>query len=106
MPARKNPTRRTNNPSTSSTSSTADMTASQQVEDVEVVEGRPQLPLYTWDMNDGLYRNFDRLGGLLASLPGLQLYQTAEGEGLIHVASDKVRRMTTAKDLAPRLIDN
>jgi hypothetical protein len=91
-------------PSTSPTSSTVKATASPQVDHVEVVEAR--LPHFIWDMNEGLYKNFDRLGRLLASLPGLQLYQTAEGEGLIHVTCDKVRRIATAKELAPMLIDN
>jgi hypothetical protein len=95
-----------NSSPTTTTSSTRNVSNSTPVEDVEVVEDRPQLPLYTWDMNDGLYRNFDRLGQLLASLPGLQLYQTTENDGLIHVASDKVRRIATAKELAPLLIDN
>ena len=53
--------------------------------------GTRTSPPFVWDMNEGLHRNFDELGGLLASMPGLQLYQTAEGDGLIHVAGEKVR---------------
>src|SRR5262249_50772949 len=82
--------------STSSTSST----------DVEDVEGCPKPPRYLWDMNEGLHRNCDQLGDLLASLPNLQLYRTAEGDGLIQVDREKVRRIATAKELAPLLIDN
>jgi hypothetical protein len=57
-------------------------------------------------MNAGLNKNFDQLGQLLASLPDLQLYRTAEGNGLIQVDGEKVRRITTAKELAPILIDH
>jgi hypothetical protein len=57
-------------------------------------------------MNEGLHKNFDQLGQLLASLPDLQLYRTDEGEGLIRVEGEKVRRISTAKELAPLLIDN
>ena len=91
--------------STSPTSSAAKASAS-HVEDVVVVVDHRKLPIYTWDMNEGLYKNFDQLGQLLASLPDLRLFQTAEGDGLIHVASDRVRRIAKAKELVPLLIDN
>jgi hypothetical protein len=57
-------------------------------------------------MNEGLYKNFDQLGHLLPSLPNLQLYRTAEGDGLIQVDGEKVRRIATAKELSPLLIDH
>lgn len=114
----------------SSTSSTSSTPKASPVEDVVVVEHRPQLPPYIrgkiveygeklprylwhtnvppfiWDMNEGLHKNFEELGGLLASLPALQLYQTAESDGLVHVASERIGQVITAKELAPLLIDN
>lgn len=56
-------------------------------------------------MEAGLDKNFRQLGRLLASL-NLQLYQAADGGGLIQVDGGKVRRIATAKDLAPMLIDS
>jgi len=56
-------------------------------------------------MEAGLDRNFRKLGRLLSSL-NLHLYQAADGGGLIQVDGSKVRRIATAKELAPMLIDS
>src|SRR4051812_17571659 len=74
-------------------------------ESVEGVEGRRKLPQYHWQMEAGLGKNFRQLGRLLASLT-LQLYQAADGGGLIQVDGGKIRRIATAKELAPLLIDH
>jgi hypothetical protein len=92
--------------SKASTTSTRNVDYDSHVKVVEGGEGRPKLPNFTWNMNDGLGTNFNKLGRLLASLPGLQLYETAEGQGLIYVEGDRVRRIASAKELAPLLIDN
>ena len=74
------------------------------VEGVEAVEGRSRKPKYVWKMEDGLDRNFRRVGRLLASL-GLQLFQHPDG-GLLLVEDGQARRILSAKELAPLLIDN
>jgi len=84
MSARKVPK---NSATISSTSSTGTAAASPQVEHVEDVDARPS---YVWDMNDGLPKNFDRLGELLSKLPRLQLFQNTDGDGLIYVDGARV----------------
>jgi len=55
-------------------------------------------------MEAGLDRNFHQVGKLLASL-NLQLYQHRDG-GLLLVEGVQARHITSAKELAPLLIDN
>lgn len=74
------------------------------VEAVEGVEGLSLKPNYQWQMEAGLDRNFSQVGKLLMSL-GLPLYQHPDG-GLILVNEGRPRRIATAKELAPMLIDN
>lgn len=70
---------------------------------VEEVEGHGQKPEFVWRMENGLDRNFQRLGELLAShCP--HLYCHPDG-GLVLIEHDRPRRITTAKELAPFLID-
>lgn len=84
-------------PSTPSTSSTS-------VESVEAVEGHAGKPKYCWQMEAGLDRNFQHVGKLLASL-SLHLYQHPDG-GVLRVENGQAHRITSAKELAPLLIDN
>jgi hypothetical protein len=96
--------RREKRPSSSSTPSTA----KREVEDVEAVEGlprrkKPKKPEYHWQMEAGLDRNFVGVGELLKSLK-MPLYEHAEG-GLIFVEGGRPHRITSAKELAPFLID-
>ena len=72
---------------------------------VEAVEGRRKLPHFDWHMEAGLDKNFRKLGTLLARL-NLELYQAADGDGLLLVDNGTVHRIATAKDLSPLLIDN
>lgn len=55
-------------------------------------------------MGDGLDRNFTLLGSLLASL-GLPLFRHAEGGLILVEDGDRIRRLRSAKELAPLLID-
>ncbi|MBL8797208.1 MAG: hypothetical protein JNM56_25120 [Planctomycetia bacterium] len=71
---------------------------------VEGVEGKRGKPEYHWQMEAGLDKNFSRLGKLLAGL-GLPLYRHPDG-GLLFVEDNRPRRITTAKELAPLLIDH
>ena len=57
-------------------------------------------------MNEGAYKNCQQLGKLLDSLPNLQLYQSADGDGLIQIVDGKVRRIATATDLGTLLMDH
>jgi hypothetical protein len=56
-------------------------------------------------MANGAAQNAHKLGALLASMP-LQLYQTAEGDGLLQIDGDRVRRITDARQLNTLLMDN
>lgn len=88
-------------PSTASTPSTN----GRAVEGVEAVERALRNRLrYEWKMQDGLDKNFWNVGRLLASL-GLPLFQHPDG-GLLLVEDNRPRRITSAKELAPLLIDN
>ena len=88
-------------PSTPSTPSTAP----KGVESVEGVEGNPRnRAQYLWQMEAGLFNNFRHLGERLAAL-GLPLFATADRSGLMLVDGDRVRRIDSAKELAPILID-
>jgi len=71
---------------------------------VEGVEGILTKPQYDWQMESGLDRNFWEVGRLLGSL-GLDLYQHHDG-GLLLAEDGRVRRIASAKELAPLLIDN
>ena len=55
-------------------------------------------------MEAGLDRNFRQLGKLLASL-GLQLYRHLDG-GLLLIEGNQARRIISAKELAPLVIDS
>jgi hypothetical protein len=55
-------------------------------------------------MEAGLDRNFERIGKLLASLP-IPLFAAADC-GLILPEASRIRRITSAKELAPLLIDH
>src|SRR4051812_3676675 len=87
-------------PSSPSTPSTFDAS----VETVEGEEGAPRKRQYNWQMEAGLDRNFREVGKLLASLLP-RLYGHPDG-GLLLVEEDRPRRIATAKELAPFLIDN
>ncbi len=87
-------------PSTPSSPSTKPVA----VETVEGVEGRTKKPQYHWPMEAGLDHNFRRVGRLLASLK-LELYQHPDG-GLVLVEGGRVRRISSAKEFAPFLIDH
>jgi hypothetical protein len=71
---------------------------------VEDEEGTFDKPHFDWQMERGLDRNFKDLGKLLASL-GLELYQHAEG-GLLLIEVNQPRRIVSARELAPLLIDH
>ena len=86
-----------------STLSTRSMPPS-AVEGVEVVEGTTRKPQYIWRMEAGLDHNFLQVGRLIASLD-LQLYRHPDG-GLLLVEEHRPRRITSAKELAPLLIDS
>lgn len=88
---------------TSSTPSTPSTVAA-GVEAVEGVEGLSLKPDYQWQMEAGLDRNFSQVGTLLGSLE-LPLYQHPDG-GLVFVDEGRPRRIATAKELAPLLIDH
>jgi len=86
--------------STASTPSTA----SETVEAVEGVDATSRKVLYPWQMEAGLDKNFAQVGSLLAKLlPSLYRHQES---GLLLVEDGQPRRITTAKELAPLLIDN
>ena len=89
-------------PSSSSTPSTAKRT----VEDVEGLPGskKSDKPEFVWRMEDGLDCNFAGVGKLLRSLK-MPLYEHAEG-GLLFVEGNRPHRITSAKELAPFLIDH
>ena len=86
------------------TTPTTPSTKTKPVEGVEVVEGEPKKPKYVWQMEDGLDKNFRQLGQLLASL-NLQLYRNPDG-GLLLIDTNQARPITSARELAPLLIDN
>jgi hypothetical protein len=90
-------------PSTSSTPSTGERGV-EEAEGVEGVEGATGKVKYEWPMEAGLDKNYLRVGRLLERLP-LKLYQHPDG-GLVLVEDGRPRRITTAKELAPLLIDN
>ncbi len=79
-------------------------TVANGVEAVEGVEGLSLKPNYQWQMEAGLDRNFSLVAKLLVSLE-LPLYQHPDG-GLILVNEGRPRRIATAKELAPLLIDH
>lgn len=87
-------------PSTASTPSTR----KRNVDGVEGVEATSGKAKYAWKMEDGLDKNFLRVGRLLAHLVP-QLHSHPDG-GLILVEDGRPRRITSAKELAPLLIDN
>jgi hypothetical protein len=87
-------------PSTTSTSST-DIRAVEVVEGVEIT---PRKPQYHWQMEDGLDHNFREIGELLSSLVP-QIYRHPD-DGLLLVEDDRPRRISSAKEMAPFLIDN
>jgi len=95
-PAVKGVKKRQQEGSTSSTLSTDTTLA----EDVEDVEGQA----YEWQMEAGLDRNFRQVGKLLASLVP-HLYQHPDG-GLVLIEDSRPRRITSARELAPLLIDH
>lgn len=71
---------------------------------VEGIEGVEALTEYEWSMEDGLDQNFRRVGGLLASrVPNL--FRHPDG-GLIQVEGKLPRRIGSAKELAPLIIDH
>jgi len=74
------------------------------VEGVEAVEGQSRKPKFEWQMEAGLDRNFQKVGKLLADLI-LKLYRHPEG-GLMMIDGNQAVRITSAKGLAPLLIDN
>src|SRR5947209_6255618 len=86
-------------PSTPSTSSTR----MQAVESVEAVEITPRRCKYEWQMEAGLDHNFREVGRLLASLVP-QIYRHPDN-GLLLVEDDRPRRIASAKELAPFIID-
>lgn len=74
------------------------------VEDVENVEDQTKLPEYEWKMKAGLDRNFRQVGNLLASLmPTLCQHPD---DGLMLIEDSRPRRIASARELAPLLIDN
>ena len=87
-------------PSTPSTASTG----IQAVEAVEGVEITPRKCKYEWQMEAGLDHNFREVGRLLASLLP-QIYRHPDN-GLLLVEDDRPRRIASAKELAPLVIDN
>ena len=68
------------------------------------VEATPRKCKYDWHMEAGLDSNFREIGKLLASLVP-HLYRHTES-GLLLVDDNRPRRIASAKDLAPILIDN
>jgi hypothetical protein len=79
-------------------------TNAKAVEGTEVVEGEPKKPKYEWQMEAGLDCNFQKLGKLVASLH-LALYRHPDG-GLLLIEDGQPRRIESAKQLAPLLIDS
>lgn len=86
-----------------STSSRAS-TGAPFVETVEAVESIPDKPAYVWQMEAGLDRNFRQIGTLLACCQP-DLYRHPEG-GLVFVEEFVPRRIKSARELAPLLIDH
>jgi hypothetical protein len=84
-------------------SPTTPSTEANPVEPVEDVESLARKPDLEWPMEAGLDRNFNAVGKVLVSL-GLPLFRHSEG-GLLLVEGDKPIRITSAKELAPFLID-
>lgn len=87
-------------PSTPSTTST-------HKHSVEVVGGAEitsRKCKYEWQMEAGLDHNFREVGRLLASLVP-QIYRHLDS-GLLLVEDDRPRRIASAKELAPIVIDN
>jgi hypothetical protein len=85
-------------PSSGSTPSTP------AVEPVEGVEGEPIKPVYDWFKDKALDYNFRRVGrGLAALVPGLYRHPQ---DGLVLVENNRPRRINSAKELSPLLIDN
>lgn len=78
--------------------------STKDVEAVEGEEGSRKKPDYCWQMEAGLDLNFERVAKLLVSL-NLSLYQHPEG-GLLLVENGQARRITSAKEVAPLLIDH
>lgn len=82
-------------PSTPPTPTTPDVAG------VVGVEGKPEYP---WEMDAGLDRNFRALGMVLAeAVPQLYQYQD---KGLLLVEGGRPKRILSAKELSPVLIDN
>ncbi len=86
--------------STPSTTSTHDPA----VEAVEGVEVAPKKSKYEWKKQASHDRTFREVGSLLASLVP-QIYRHPDG-GLLVVEDDLPRRISSAKELAPFLIDH
>ncbi len=74
------------------------------VEDVEDVDGQAKKPRYQYELKAGMSRNFRQLGKLLASVMP-HLYQHPDG-GLLLIDGNRPRRITSARELAPLLIDH
>src|ERR1043165_2635854 len=72
------------------------------VEGVEGVAGKPEL---LWDMNAGLLYNFDLCGKVLNEALPEEIYQYQD-KGLLRVVDGRPKRITSAKELSPLLIDN
>ncbi|MBL8798666.1 MAG: hypothetical protein JNM56_32530 [Planctomycetia bacterium] len=96
------PAAKRNHQRTSTTSTGKNGT--KRVEGVEGTRKKRGKPEYHWQMEAGLDKNFSRLGKLLAGL-GLPLFRHPDG-GLVFVDDNRPRRITTAKELAPLLIDH
>jgi hypothetical protein len=74
------------------------------VEGVEGVEGQPTKPTYDWCKDKPLHENFRKVGaGMRRLVP--DLYHHPDG-GLVLVEGGRPRRIKSAKELSPLLIDN
>lgn len=73
------------------------------IEAVEGVEGEANKPIYDWFKDKPLDYNFRRTGKCLAMLLA-DLYRHPDG-GLLLVEDGRPRRIKSAKDLSPLLID-
>jgi len=82
-------------PSTPATPSTPNVAG------VAGVEGKPE---FVWEMDAGLPHNFRAFGSVLAqAVPDLHQFQDS---GLLLVANGRPKRITSAKELSPLLIDS
>lgn len=88
-----------NAPSTPPTPST-----NHPVENVEGVEAQPSKPILDWYQGKPLHENFRMVGRALAILVP-QLYRHTD-DGLLLVEDNRPRRIKSAKELSPLLIDH